>query len=62
LEAFGICRSQEPRVVSVYVQSLNAEAMLIDTALRAREQDELVDRLKTLEPDLEAQQEQRGYG
>lgn len=50
-----------PNVAAVAVQSLNADARLVVAALKAREQEELVERLEELET-LVQQQEERQEG
>jgi hypothetical protein len=44
----------EPRIVAVCIQSLNCDARLIETLLKAKEQEELIARLEALEGALEA--------
>jgi hypothetical protein len=52
----------DPRMVAVAVQSINVDARLIETLLKAREQEELIARLEDLEGALEAAKENdRGY-
>ena len=43
-----------PRLVAVAVQSINTDIRAIDAGIRAREQEELVERLESLEAALEA--------
>src|SRR5215212_8069129 len=49
-----------PNVAAVAVQSLNADARLILAALKAREQEELVERLEELETLVRQQERQEG--
>ena len=51
-----------PNVAAVAVQSLNADARLIVAALKAREQEELVERLEELETLMQRQREERHRG
>jgi hypothetical protein len=51
-----------PNVAAVAVQSLNADARLIVAALKAREQEELVERLEELETLMQRQREERRRG
>ncbi len=51
-----------PNVAAVAVQSLNTDARLVVAALKAREQEELVERLEQLETLLEHQREERRRG
>jgi hypothetical protein len=44
----------EPRLVAVAIQSINVDARLIDTMLKAREQEELEERMEALEKALAA--------
>jgi hypothetical protein len=49
-----------PNVAAVAVQSLNADARLVVAALKAREQEELVERLEELESLVQQQERQEG--
>ena len=51
-----------PNVAAVAVQSLNTDARLVVAALKAREQEELVERLEELETLIEHQKEERHRG
>ncbi len=51
-----------PNVAAVAVQSLNADARLVVAALKAREQEELVERLEELETLMQHQKEERHRG
>jgi hypothetical protein len=51
-----------PNVAAVAVQSINTDIRAVGAALRAREQEELVERLEVLEEALEHQKEGRRYG
>ena len=51
-----------PNVAAVAVQSLNADARLVVASLKAREQEELVERLEELETLMEHQKEERRRG
>ena len=51
-----------PNVAAVAVQSLNADARLVVAALKAREQEELVERLEELETLMQRQREERHRG
>src|SRR5215208_6613688 len=52
-----------PNVAAVAVQSINTDIRAVGAALRAKEQEELEDRLETLEEALEHRKgEQRRYG
>ena len=51
-----------PNVAAVAVQSLNTDARLVVAALKAREQEELVERLEELEALLESQKGERRRG
>jgi hypothetical protein len=44
----------EPRIVAVAIQSINVDARLIETLLKARDQEELEERMAALEDALEA--------
>ena len=49
-----------PNVAAVAVQSLNTDARLVLAALKAREQEELVERLEELETLVQQQKQQEG--
>ena len=51
-----------PNVAAVAVQSLNTDARLVVAALKAREQEELVERLEELETLLESEKEDSHRG
>jgi hypothetical protein len=51
-----------PNVAAVAVQSLNTDARLVVAALKAREQEELVERLEELETLIEHQKEEKRRG
>jgi hypothetical protein len=51
-----------PNVAAVAVQSINTDIRAVGAALKAREQEELVDRLESLEEALEQRKEERRYG
>jgi hypothetical protein len=51
-----------PNVAAVAVQSINTDIRAVGAALRAREQEELVERLEVLEEALEQRKAQRRYG
>jgi hypothetical protein len=51
-----------PNVAAVAIQSINADARLVGTTLKAREQEELVERLEELEAAIERQKEGRRFG
>ena len=51
-----------PNVAAVAVQSLNTDARLVVAALKAREQEELVERLEELETLMQHQKEERHRG
>jgi hypothetical protein len=51
-----------PNVAAVAVQSLNTDARLVVAALKAREQEELVERLEGLERILESKREGTSWG
>jgi hypothetical protein len=46
----------------VAIQSLNCDIRAVATTLKAKEQEELVERLESLEEALEHQKETRRYG
>ena len=51
-----------PNVAAVAVQSLNTDARLIVAGLKAREQEEILERVEELEQLLERQKEDRRRG
>ena len=51
-----------PNVAAIAVQSLNTDARLVVAALKAREQEELVERLEELETLMQHQKEERHRG
>jgi hypothetical protein len=51
-----------PNVAAVAVQSINTDIRAVGAALRAKEQEELTERLEALEAALERQKEARRYG
>ena len=51
-----------PNVAAVAVQSLNTDARLVVAALKAREQEELVERLEELETLMQHQKEEKHRG
>src|SRR5919107_5021358 len=51
-----------PNVAAVAVQSINTDIRAVGATLKAREQEELTERLETLEEALEHQKEERHYG
>jgi hypothetical protein len=51
-----------PNVAAVAVQSINTEIRAVGATLKAREQEELTERLEALEEALEHQKEGRRYG
>jgi hypothetical protein len=51
-----------PNVAAVAVQSINTDIRAVGAALRAREQEELIERLEAREEALEHQQGGRRYG
>jgi hypothetical protein len=51
-----------PGVAAVAIQSLNCDIRAVATTLKAKEQEELVERLESLEEALEHQKETRRYG
>ena len=51
-----------PNVAAVAVQSINTDIRAVGASLRAREQEELVERLEALEEALEHQKQGRRYG
>ncbi len=51
-----------PNVAAVAVQSLNTDARLVIAGLKAREQEELVERLEELETLVEHQRKERRRG
>jgi hypothetical protein len=51
-----------PGVAAVAIQSLNCDIRAVATTLKAKEQEELIERLESLEEALEHQKETRRYG
>src|SRR5919107_5558557 len=51
-----------PNVAGVAVQSINTDLRAVGATLKAREQEELTERLEALEEALEHQKEERHYG
>ena len=51
-----------PGVAAVAIQSINCDIRALATTLKAKEQEELVERLESLEVALEHQKETRRYG
>jgi predicted acylesterase/phospholipase RssA len=51
-----------PGVAAVAIQSLNCDIRAVATTLKAKEQEELIERLESLEEALEQRKEQRRYG
>jgi hypothetical protein len=51
-----------PTVAAVAVQSINCDIRAVGAALKAREQEELVERLTSLEESLEQRKGDRSYG
>ena len=51
-----------PGVAAVAVQSINADIRAVATTLKAKEQEELVERLENLEAALEHQRKARRHG
>ena len=51
-----------PNVAAVAVQSINTDIRAVGAALKAREQEELTERLEALEGALERQKGERRYG
>lgn len=51
-----------PNVAAVAVQSINTDIRAVGATLKAREQEELVERLEALEEALEQRKGQRRYG
>ena len=51
-----------PKVAAVAVQSINTDIRAVGAALRAREQEELVERLEALEEGLEQRKGERRFG
>jgi hypothetical protein len=51
-----------PNVAAVAVQSINTDIRTVGAALKAREQEELVERLEALEEALEQRKGERRYG
>src|ERR687891_223803 len=52
----------QPNVAAVAVQSINTDIRAVGAALKAREQEELVERLEALEEALDQRKEERRYG
>jgi hypothetical protein len=51
-----------PNVAAVAVQSINTDIRAVGVALKAREQEELIERLEALEEALEQRKGERRYG
>ena len=51
-----------PNVAAVAVQSINTDIRAVDAAMKAREQEELVERLEGIEEALEQRKGERRYG
>ena len=51
-----------PGVAAVAIQSLNCDIRAVATTLKAREQEELIERLEALEGALESRRETSRYG
>jgi len=51
-----------PNVAAVAVQSINTDIRAVGAVLKAREQEEITERLEELETLLEQRKEQRRYG
>jgi hypothetical protein len=51
-----------PNVAAVAIQSINCDIRAVATTLKAKEQEELIERLESLEKALEHQKETRHYG
>jgi hypothetical protein len=51
-----------PNMAAVAVQSINTDIRAVGAALRAKEQEELTERLEAIEAALERQKEARRYG
>jgi predicted acylesterase/phospholipase RssA len=51
-----------PGVAAVAIQSLNCDIRAVATTLKAKEQEELIERLESLEEALEQRKEERRYG
>src|SRR5215211_2858734 len=51
-----------PGVAAVAIQSLNCDIRAMATTLKAKEQEELIERLESLEEALEQRKEQRRHG
>jgi hypothetical protein len=51
-----------PNVAAVAVQSINTDIRAVGAALKAKEQEELIERLEALEGALEQQKGERRYG
>jgi hypothetical protein len=52
----------QPNVAAVAVQSINTDIRAVGVVLKAREQEELIERLETLETALEQRKGERRYG
>jgi hypothetical protein len=52
----------QPGVAAVAIQSLNCDIRALATTIKAKEQEELIERLESLEQALEHQKETRRYG
>jgi hypothetical protein len=51
-----------PNVAAVAVQSINTDIRAVGAAMKAREQEELVERLEGIEEALELRKGERRYG
>jgi len=51
-----------PGVAAVAIQSLNCDIRAMATTLKAKEQEELIERLERLEEALEQRKQERRYG
>ena|SRR5215216_5947020 len=51
-----------PGVAAVAIQSLNCDIRAVATTLKAKEQEELIERLESLEEVLEQRKQERRYG
>jgi hypothetical protein len=51
-----------PNVAAVAVQSINTDIRAVGAALKAREQEELIERLEALEESLEQRKGEHRYG
>jgi len=52
----------QPNVAAVAVQSINTDIRAVGAAMKAREQEELVERLERIEEALEQRNTERRYG